>query len=82
MLDVLVDKSIYSDEELRAILLGIKRKKKFIKIGDSFINISSENTRTFYELAKDFDLISNGSLSNRTTLPLYYAFKVSWKTMI
>lgn len=79
MLDVLVDKSIYSDEELRAILLGIKRKKKFIKIGDSFINISSENTRTFYELAKDFDLISNGSLSNRTTLPLYYAFKVYGK---
>ena len=79
MLDVLVDQSIYSDEELRAILLGIKRKKKFIKIGDSFINISSEETRTFYELAKDFDLISNGALSNRKALPLYYAFKAYGK---
>ncbi|NLB48600.1 MAG: DEAD/DEAH box helicase, partial [Erysipelotrichia bacterium] len=79
MLDVLVDKSIYKDEELRAILRGIKRKKKFIKIGDNFINISSEETKKFYELAKDFDLISDNNLNERKELPLYYAFKAYGK---
>lgn len=79
ILDVLVDRSIYSEEELKAILLGIKRKKKFIKIGDNFINISSEETKSFYELAKDFDLINDNTLSNRKELPLYYAFKAYGK---
>lgn len=79
MLDVLVDNSIYSNEELKAILIGLKRKKKYVKVGNRFINLSSEETKDFYELAKDFDLISDDSLSKRKELPLYYAFKAYGK---
>ncbi|MBR5996966.1 MAG: SNF2 helicase associated domain-containing protein, partial [Bacilli bacterium] len=53
MLEVLVDGSIYSDEELKTILIGLKRKKKFVKIGDNFINLMSDDTKEFYNLAKD-----------------------------
>ena len=75
MLDVLVDNSIYTDEELKTILIGLKRKKKFVKIGDSFINLTSEDTKSFYNLAKDLDLIGENSLHSQKQLPLYYAFK-------
>ena len=79
MLEVLVDNSIYSDEELKAILIGLKRKKKFVKIGDSFINLYSEGTKAFYDLAKDFDLIKENGLNKKKEVPLYYAFKAYGK---
>lgn len=79
MLEVLVDGSIYSDEELKTILIGLKRKKKFVKIGDSFINLMSDDTKEFYSLAKDLDLISENSLHSKKELPLYYAFKAYGK---
>ena len=75
MLEVLVDNSAYSEEELKAILIGLKRKKKFVKIGNNFISLVSEDTKKFYEFAKDFDLISENSLNKKKELPLYYAFK-------
>ncbi|MBO6261855.1 MAG: SNF2 helicase associated domain-containing protein [Bacilli bacterium] len=79
MLEVLVDSSIYSEEELKTILIGLKRKKKFVKIGDNFINLMSEDTQEFYSLAKDLDLINENSLNNKKELPLYYAFKAYGK---
>ena len=79
MLEVLVDGSIYSDEELKTILIGLKRKKKFVKIGDNFINLMSDDTKEFYSLAKDLDLISENSLHSKKELPLYYAFKAYGK---
>ena len=79
MLEVLVDGSIYSDEELKTILIGLKRKKKFVKIGDNFINLMSDDTKEFYNLAKDLDLISENSLHSKKELPLYYAFKAYGK---
>ena len=79
MLDVLVGNSIYTDEELKTILIGLKRKKKFVKIGDSFINLTSEETKDFYNLAKDLDLINENSLNSKKQLPLYYAFKAYGK---
>ena len=75
MLSVLVDSSAYSDEELKAILIGLKRKKKFVKIGDNFISLLSDDTKKFYDFAKDFDLISENSLNKKKEVPLYYAFK-------
>ena len=75
MLSVLVDSSAYSDEELKAILIGLKRKKKFVKIGNNFINLLSDDTKNFYNFAKDFDLIKENSLSRSNEVPLYYAFK-------
>ena len=75
MLEVLVDNSVYSDEELKAILIGLKRKKKFVKIGDNFISLLSDNTKKFYEFAKDFDLINENALNKKKEVPLYYAFK-------
>ena len=75
MLEVLVDNSVYSDEELKAILIGLKRKKKFVKVGDNFINLLSDETKDFYKLAKDFDLINENSLTKKKEAPLYYAFK-------
>ena len=75
MLEVLVNDSIYSDEELKAILIGLKRKKKFVKIGDNFINLLSDDTKNFYNFAKDFDLVKENSLEKKKEVPLYYAFK-------
>ena len=79
MLEVVVDSSIYSEEELKAILIGLKRKKKFVKIGNNFINLLSDETKMFYDLAKDFDLISENSLTKKKAVPLYYAFKAYGK---
>ena len=79
MLEVLVDNSIYSDEELKAILVGLKRKKKFVKIGNNFINLLSDETKAFYDFAKDFDLVKENSLSKKKEVPLYYAFKAYGK---
>ena len=79
MLEVIVDSSIYSEEELRAILIGLKRKKKFVKIGNNFINLLSDETKEFYDLAKDFDLINENSLAKKKAVPLYYAFKAYGK---
>ena len=79
MLEVLVDSSIYSEDELKAILIGLKRKKKFVKIGDKFINLFNDETKSFYELAKDFDLIKENGLSKKKEVPLYYAFKAYGK---
>ncbi len=75
MLEVLVDNSVYTDEELKAILIGLKRKKKFVKIGDNFISLLSDDTKKFYDFAKDFDLINENSLNKKKEVPLYYAFK-------
>ncbi len=75
MLSVLVDSSAYSDEELKAILIGLKRKKKFVKIGNNFISLLSEDTNKFYDFAKDFDLVKENSLAKKKEVPLYYAFK-------
>lgn len=79
MLEVLVDGSIYSEDELKAILIGLKRKKKFVKIGDNFINLMSDDTKEFYSLAKDLDLITENSLHSKKELPLYYVFKAYGK---
>ena len=79
MLEVLVDNSLYSDEELKAILIGLKRKKKFVKIGDNFISLLSDDTKKFYDFAKDFDLITENSLNKKKEVPLYYAFKAYGK---
>ena len=79
MLEVLVDNSLYTDEELKAILIGLKRKKKFVKIGDNFVSLLSEDTKKFYEFAKDFDLITENSLNKKKEVPLYYAFKAYGK---
>ena len=79
MLEVLVDNSIYSDEELKAILVGLKRKKKFVKIGNNFINLFNDETKQFYDFAKDFDLIKENSLNKKKEVPLYYAFKAYGK---
>ena len=79
MLEVLVDNSLYTDEELKAILIGLKRKKKFVKIGDNFISLLNEDTKKFYDFAKDFDLITENSLNKKKEVPLYYAFKAYGK---
>ena len=79
MLEVLVDNSLYTDEELKAILIGLKRKKKFVKIGDNFISLLSDDTKKFYDFAKDFDLITENSLNKKKEVPLYYAFKAYGK---
>ena len=79
MLEVLVDNSIYSDEELKAILVGLKRKKKFVKIGNNFINLFNDETKEFYNFVKDFDLVNENNLTKKKEVPLYYAFKAYGK---
>ena len=79
MLEVLVDSSSYSEDELKAILIGLKRKKKFVKIGNNFISLLSDDTKKFYDLAKDFDLINENTLNKKKEVPLYYVFKAYGK---
>ena len=75
LLSVLLDNSIYSEEELKEIFLAIKKKKKFILIKDNFIDLSLKESKEFYETVNSFELFSNKKISKEKQLPLYYAFK-------
>lgn len=75
LLSVLLDNSIYSDEELKDIFLAIKKKKKFILIKDNFIDLSLKESKEFFDAVNSFELFSNKKIEKEKQLPLYYAFK-------
>ena len=74
LLDVFLEDSIYSQEELLAILSALKQKKKFILLKDNVINIEDEKAKTFLSHVNDYDLMDNSSIIPQK-LPIYYAFK-------
>ena len=74
LLDVFLSDSLYSDEELMAILSAIKQKKKYVLIKDNLINIDNANASRFFEETNNFNL-DNKHLNTHKKLPLFYAFK-------
>ena len=76
LLDVFLEESRYSDEELLKILDGIKKKKKFIIYKDQIITLEDENASNFLLNAENFSLLEKGKENKENKLPIYYAFKV------
>lgn len=72
-LNLEVSSDIYSDEELNQILSAYKKKKKYIRLKDSFITFDDEDSKAFFDLVDDFDLSS----VDRERLPIYDALKLS-----
>ena len=74
LLDVFIDNSIYTDEELIDILSAIKHKKKFVVLKNSIIDVSGANSTKFFDLTNDFKLAQKNQITPQK-LPVYYAFK-------
>lgn len=74
LLDVFLEDSRYSDEELIAILNAIRKRKKYVLLKDKIIGIDNESSRTFLENTKKYELLE-GKEKHFNRVPLYYAFK-------
>ena len=75
LLSVFLEDSRYSDEELFAIINGIKQKKKFVLYNNQIINIDNEVAKSFYTRLENFNLNEKRNIKENK-LPIYYAFKV------
>ncbi len=75
LLDIFMEDSKYSDEELLEIFASIKKKKSFILINNEFIGLENNDATSFKNEVEDFNLISNKVIEKNKELPLYYAFK-------
>lgn len=74
LLDVFLEDSIYSSEELLAILQALKQKKKFVLLKDNVINLDDEKAKSFLTHVTDYNLMDNSSIIPQK-LPIYYSFK-------
>lgn len=61
ILNVFLENSEYSDEELYAILHALRNKRKFVLLKDNIINIDNDEAKEFAQLSKDLKLIENNS---------------------
>ena len=75
LLSILLEDSIYSEEELKEIFLAIKKKKKFILLKDNFIDLSNKDSDSFFQSVSSFDLFNGKKIATQKQLPLYFAFK-------
>lgn len=75
LLDVFLEDSRYSEEELMAILDGLKKKKKYILYKDQIIGLDNENASKFLENTKNYELLDKKDKKKHARVPLYYAFK-------
>ena len=75
MVDVFLNDSIYTDEELKEIYLAIKQKKKYIFLKDNIINLDDPSAEEFKEHIDEYSLLSDKKISTFNQLPIYYAFK-------
>ena len=75
IIEVFMEESDYSLEELKQILEAIRKKKKYIILKDNFIDLSSPNSESFSDAIENYDLIDHHNLIQHHKLPLYYAFK-------
>ena len=75
MLDVLMEESEYEDEELFAIIDGLRKKKKYILYKDQIINLDNEESERFIENVEEFHLVDKTKKNKDSKLPIYYAFK-------
>ncbi|MCR4697809.1 MAG: DEAD/DEAH box helicase [Bacilli bacterium] len=64
---------VYTSDELNLILDAYKKKKKYVRLHDSFISFEDKESKSFLDLVDDFDLSS----IQREKLPIYDALKLS-----
>ena len=64
---------IFTQDELELILDAYRKKKKYVKLNDSFISFEEEDSKGFVQLVNDFDV---SSLTDER-LPVYDALKLS-----
>lgn len=82
ILNVFLENSEYSDEELYAILHALRNKRKFVLLKDNIINIDNDEAKEFAQLSKDLKLIENNSFAEKRELPPYFAFKVKDSSLV
>ena len=82
ILNVFLENSEYSDEELYAILHALRNKRKFVLLKDNIINIDNDEAKEFAQLSKDLKLIENNSFVEKRELPPYFAFKVKDSSLV
>lgn len=75
LLDVFLENSRYSDEELLAVINGLKKKKKYILYKNQIIGLDNEASEQFLNNVQNYDLVSNKEITKENHVPLYYAFK-------
>ncbi len=76
MMDVFLEDSSFSDEELDKIIKAIRKKKSYIKLTDNVIlNLNNNEARDFYDVTTDLHLDSK-KLKETKTMPIYNRFKL------
>lgn len=65
-----------SSEELEAIIKAYKKKKKFVRLKNSFIDLGDDNDKNLAEFKKVAEDYSFSSSMKTKKLPLYQAFKL------
>ena len=76
LMDVFLENSSFSEEELEQIYKSLKRKKSFIRLKDNTIlSLDNDNAREFYEVTTDLHLDPK-KLKEKKTMPIYNRFKL------
>lgn len=75
LLDVFMENSRYSDDELLAIINGLRKKKKYILYKNQVIGLDNDASNQFLNNVDNYDLASSKELVKENHVPLYYAFK-------
>lgn len=77
MLDICFENLNFSDEELSKIIDGIKRKVKFVKLGENVIfDINNEESKELLNVVDEFNL-NEDSLTQTQSIPLYQGLKLA-----
>lgn len=66
----------FSEEELEAIIRAYKKKQKFVRLKNTFVDLSSDNDKDLEEFKKIADDFVFSSKMKTKKLPLYQAFKL------
>ena len=76
MLDIAFDNLNYTEQELQAILSGIKKKSKYVKLKDNtIIELDTIASEQFEKTIEEFNLDSK-KLKETQTKPLYQSLKI------
>lgn len=76
LVEVFLNESKYTDEELYQIIKGIRKNKKFVLLkNDTIVDLTNQESKQFIKLVDDLSL-NEKELNKPKTLPLYNAFKL------
>ena len=75
VVDVFLDESVYSLEELFEIYNSMKKKKKYLRLKDRFIYFNDKDTESFVNAVESFHLVGSKKMVAHKELPIYYGFK-------